>query len=172
VTRLEALLEGSDRRSIGGAEQAARLIERSPEALAEAIRLMEHADPVLRMRSADALEKASRADASLLAPHKKALLGSIARDPQQEVRWHVLQIVARLPLTESERRQAVAMSRASIDHPSRIVAAEALTALFRLSEGDPALRREVVRLAHDCRSSSAPSMRSRAARLLKEYNRL
>lgn len=76
--------------------------------------LMRDTDPLVRMRAADALEKASREDPEILMPHKHSLLSEIAEDPQQEVRWHLLQMLPRLRLTPSEGRRAFEIAANSL----------------------------------------------------------
>lgn len=104
---LRYLLSDGDRRSIGKVDEAVAGISGSPSGIAAAVRLMRDADPVVTMRASGALEKATRGDPGLLTPHKRELLGDIAAHPQQEVRWHVLQMLPRLPLTASEHAKAL-----------------------------------------------------------------
>lgn len=165
-TELRHLLAGGDRRSIGAADAVAARIAGSPAGIAAAVALMRDADPVIVMRAADALEKATRADPEGLAPHKGALLGDIARDGRQEIRWHLLQVLPRLPLDPAERARAFALARGSLGHESRIVVADALSALFALSVDDTALRVQAVQQAERLLGSGAAAVRARAGRLL------
>ena len=56
-------LRGGDWRSIGRANAVARAVLRRPGTLPELAAGLWHADPVIRVRAADALEKVSRAQA-------------------------------------------------------------------------------------------------------------
>lgn len=163
---LRYLLSGGNRRSIGKVDEAVARISGSPAGIAAAVRLMRDADPVVGMRAADALEKATRGDPGLLTPHKRELLGDIAANPQQEVRWHVLQMLPLLPLTASERAKAFAVAVDSLDHHSRIVVADALSAMFDLSVDDGVLRERAMHHAERLLSSRSAAVRSRAGRLL------
>lgn len=165
---LHQLLGGGDRRSIGKADEAAARIGKSPAGVSTAIRLMRGPDPLIAMRAADALEKASRDAPHLLLAHKHDLLGDIAKNPQQEIRWHLLQMLPRLPLTPAERNQAFRIALESLGHGSNIVVADALSALFALSAGDPALRSEAERHADRLASSHSAAVRNRARRLHAE----
>lgn len=166
---LRHLLEGGDRRSIGQADAVARRIAGSAPGIAAAVRLMQDADPVVATRAADALEKATRADHDSLAPHKRTLLGGIAAISQQEVRWHLLQMLPRLRLDPAERAAAFALAEASLDHRSRIVAAYALSALFALSADDPVLRATAVAHAQARRSAPSAAIRTRVRQLLEGH---
>src|SRR5262245_36396228 len=99
-------LSGSDRRSIGRANEVARELLERPVLVGEALRLLAAGDPVLRARTADALEKAAREAPAIVAGHKKALLRLMEEARQPEVRWHLAQMLPRLGLTPGERRRA------------------------------------------------------------------
>jgi hypothetical protein len=159
-------LSGGDRRSIGAADQWAVRIAENPALFGATIDAILDADPVIRMRAADAAEKASRGNAALLLPHTATLLGQIAGIDQKEVQWHVLQMLPRLTLTDAERAQAVGIAERLLRGSSRIVAAHALSALFALLEGDAGLRYHAVRLARGLLDAPAAALRARARFLL------
>lgn len=125
-------------------------------------------DPIIRMRAADALEKSSRVHPAILMPHKNELLGEIAENPQQEVRWHLLQMLSRLQLSSAERTKALEIAIGSLHHHSRIVVAEALSALFRLSADEAEYMELAKEQAHRLSSSPFAAVRSRAKRLLAD----
>ena len=56
---------------------------------------MLHEDSLVRMRAADAAEKISVKCPEYLKPFKKKLLNEIAKSEEQEVRWHVAQMIPR-----------------------------------------------------------------------------
>jgi hypothetical protein len=124
-------------------------------------------DPVVRMRAADAVEKASRSRPALLAAHKTSLLGSIAEINQHEVRWHLLQILPRLSLTADERLEWFKRAVQWVQSDRRIVAAEALSALFGLARSDESLRAQAVTIAIQSLDGPSPALRARARKLLK-----
>ena len=116
------------------------------------------------------MEKASRHAPELLEQHKRKLLGSIASVEQQEVRWHLLQMIPRLRLTLRERQTAFALAESSLCHPSRIVQAEALSAMFELGKESVELRRRAVAKAKNAATSRIPALRARASKLLAGEN--
>ena len=158
-------LAGSDLRSIGRANEVARALAHDPGRTAETIALLESGDPVLRARSADALEKASRALPGMLQRQKRALLRVAARATQQEVRWHLAQMLPRLRLTLRERRQAMRQLRRYLGDESRIVQVCAMQSLWELDPG--AARGLVERMA----ATGSPALRARARRLLRRAAR-
>ena len=118
------------------------------------------------MRSADAVEKASRASPSLLWPYKAQLLGQVAAIEQQEVKWHLLQMLPRLDLSKSEREAAFLLAEHALRHESRIVQAEALSSLFGLADADPDLNERARGFATRAAASGTPALRARARKLL------
>ena len=104
--KLTTWLEGGDRRSIGRANQAVALVLREPRRFPELVGFLWSDNPVLRMRAADAVEKISSLEPGLLEPFKAELLGLLFEAQQKELRWHLAQMISRLPLTKSERQRA------------------------------------------------------------------
>lgn len=83
-------------------------------------------DPGIRMRAADVVEKITRQQPDYLQPYQQALMGQVARITQQEVRWHVAQMLPRLELDQDERQEAVRILWGYLGDRSRIVQASAL----------------------------------------------
>src|SRR5271166_6204805 len=96
-----SILQGGDRRSIGKSNEVAARVLKRPDEFPELIELLWSDDPVVRMRAADAAEKASLQRHDLLAPFKAELLGLAEETEQAEVRWHLALMLPRLPLTSS-----------------------------------------------------------------------
>jgi hypothetical protein len=95
------------------------------------------------------------------------LLGSIAEINQHEVRWHLLQILPRLSLTADERREWFKRAVQWVQSDRRIVAAEALSALFGLARSDESLRAQAVTIAIQSLDGPSPALRARARKLIK-----
>src|SRR5262245_1189854 len=100
---LRTLLIGGDRRSIGQVPRVLSIIRRHPDRTPELVAALTDLDPLVRMRAADALEKVTVHQPELLRPHKRALLTLANRAKQQELRWHLAQLIPRLRLTRRER---------------------------------------------------------------------
>lgn len=161
-------LTGTDRRSIGLADQVAAEIAGDQALFDEVFAGMFAGDPVLRMRAAEAVEKASRRHPERLYPHKTALLGGLAEVDQKEVRWHLAQMLPRLPLDAAERQRAVSILERFLGDNSTIVRVNALEALTGLARGDAELEAKVRRRLHELLESGTPAERARARKLLKE----
>jgi HEAT repeat protein len=159
-------LRGGDRRSIGRSNKIAREISRSPKLFAEILAAMLDPNPLVRMRAADAIEKASAIHPQLLQPHKRTILKKVAVIPQQEVRWHVAQILPRLKLTPKERDLAASILFDYLDDKSSIVKTFALQALADLAQHDSRLRKRLLPALEFLTTNGAAAMRARGRKLL------
>jgi hypothetical protein len=168
--RLLRMLKGGDRRSIGRADVVARAVMRQPKLLAQLIEGLTDADLLVRMRAADAAEKATRQHPEWLAPYKHHLLGDIADSNEAEVRWHVAQMLPRLMLDRREERKAVYILLHYLKDDSRIVKVSSMQALADLSMRDPTLRPRVVPLLTKLTNTGSAAMRSRGRRLLRMFD--
>jgi hypothetical protein len=100
-------LRGTDRRSTGRSDEVVRDVLAEPTLFGALVDAVTASDAVVRMRAADAAEKSRAGRPDLLTSHKARLLAEVAAVRQQEVRWHVAQILPRLALTGAERDRAV-----------------------------------------------------------------
>lgn len=167
-----AKLQGGDRRSLGNSGEAVRIVAKNPAQFADLFEALFDADPVVRMRAADAVEKISRTHPDLLQPWKRPLLETIATIPDKEVRWHVAQMLPRLKLTSTERDKAVRILMGYLSDTSSIVKTFAMQALADLSARDERLRLQVTPLIERLTRTGTPAMRSRGRKLLKCLRKL
>jgi len=94
-------LTGGDRRSIGKSNAVVRKLLRDPARFKEIIAGFSHDDPLVRMRCADVAEKVSLKHPQWLQPYKRKLLQLAAHSAEQEMRWHLAQMVPRLGLDQT-----------------------------------------------------------------------
>ena len=165
-TTLSSILQGGDRRSLGQANHVAALILGQPKRFTELLECLWSDDPVVRMRAADAAEKASAQRAELLRPFKAELLGLAGETSQQELRWHLALMIPRLPLTRAERKRTVALFKEFLSDRSSIVKTCALQGLAELAQGNPELRSEVIGIVEQASRAGTPAMKERARKLL------
>lgn len=161
-------LQGGDRRSIGRSEEVATAVIANPALLDALFDCLLMEDPVVRMRAADALEKATARQPQLLHPYKERLLQQAAPIPQQEVRWHVAQMLPRLELNAEERAAAIQRLLSYLEDDSQIVKTMAMQALADLAEKDIPLRTQLRALLETLISRGSPAVQSRGRKLLKK----
>ncbi|HYL76702.1 MAG TPA: hypothetical protein VEU96_20980 [Bryobacteraceae bacterium] len=167
MTSILKKLKGGDRRSIGKSAEAVKDIAKTPALFADLFAGLFDADPVVRMRAADAVEKVTRQRPQLLGPWKRPLLEQISALEEKEVRWHVAQMIPRLNLTFSEKDTAVQILMGYLADDSSIVKTFSMQALADLAERDEPLRAQVAPLIERLTQTGTPAMRSRGRKLLK-----
>ena len=165
-------LKGGDLRSIGRSNEAAREVADSPARFAALFDAMFADDPVLCARAADACEKAAKKHPALLAPLKKRLLAALPHAHQQEVRWHLAQMLAYVNTADAEKKRTAAVLKKWLaGDDSRIVRVMSLQALADFAKEAPAMRPEVAALVRAALRSGIPSLAARARKLEKEMER-
>jgi hypothetical protein len=164
-----SLLRGGDRRSIGRSDEVAALVARKPRLYSELMEGMRSEDPMVRMRAADAAEKVTRTDASLLQAYKKELLSLLAEATEQELRWHLATMIPRLRLRAAERMLAAKVLRSYLEDRSSIVRTFALQALADLAQDDLEMRAGVIEVLREACRNGTPAMKARSRKLLGRF---
>ena len=160
------LLVGGDFRGKAKSDEAAQLVLENPSLSKSLIAEMWNADPLIRMRAADAVEKCSRENPRLLRPYKKRLLELARETQQQELQWHLAQFIPRLPLTQAERTRAARIMRGYFESKSSIVRTCTLQALFDLAREHSTMLPEVVQLLRERSRFGSLAEKARARKLL------
>lgn len=166
MTEILEKLKGGDRRSIGRSEEVVQDVLHDPSQFKKLLLGMLHDDPVVRMRTADAVEKITNSHPEYLEPHKSLFLEQIALVQQQEVRWHVAQIYPRLELSQRETDLAIEHLKTYLQDDSRIVRTFAMDSLAQFAERDPSLEPWVVALIEEMVEDGSPAMQTRGRKLL------
>ncbi|HYA23068.1 MAG TPA: hypothetical protein VEF05_02855 [Terriglobales bacterium] len=133
---------------------------------AELIQGMYAEDPLVRMRAADAAEKVSLKQPDLLKPCKTELLRLLEEAQEQELRWHLAQMVPRLPLTSKERSRAATILRSYLQDASSIVKTCAMQAIADIAGDDESLHHETRALLQNAMRNGTAAMKARARKLL------
>lgn len=170
---IRTLLTGGDLRSIGRANEVVAILRAQPARFEDVIRLLRDGDdPVVRMRAADAAEKASRLDPLLIQPYKRDLLALLAESVQKEIRWHLAQMIPRLRLTAAELRSATRSLQLYLTDRSSIVKTCAMQALSDLAlQNRNRIGRLGIAITDQIRilaRTGTPAMRARGKILLRK----
>jgi hypothetical protein len=137
-----------------------------PDLFADLFHGMLDGDPIVRMRSADAVEKVTAVHPEYLRPYKAILIQDVAQSRQQEVRWHVAQMVPRLELVAQEREEVVGILLCYLEDQSRIVRTFSMQALADLAGTDRELCARVLPILEDLAATGSPAMKSRGRKLV------
>ncbi len=170
MSKLPAILGGGDLRSIGISNQIARRVIKAPRLFSDLFICLLHGDRLVRMRAADAVEKVTREHPEWLQPWKRCLLDDIACRQEQELRWHVAQLLPRLRMSAAEKRQAVTILHDYLEDKSSIVRTFSMQALVDLSVDDPELRDAIFPLIERLTRTGTPAMKARGRKLLRRLD--
>lgn len=120
------------------------------------------------MRSADAVEKITAKRPQYLQDYKRTLIYKVAKIDQQEVRWHVAQMLSRLALTKTESEVVVEILMNYLLDKSGIVRTFSMQALADIAAKQKSLRPQIVRLLKMLTKRGTPAMQSRGRKLLEK----
>ena len=163
-------LTGGDRRSIGRVGEVVADVLNDPTLFELVFHGTLSDDPVIRMRSADAVEKITARHPEYLQRYKTKLIQQVAKIEQQEVRWHVAQMIPRLELSEEERAIVVEILLGYLSDKSKIVKTFSMQALADLAEQDASLRSQVIPLLEELTKTGSQAMKSRGRKLLERLS--
>ncbi len=159
-------LKGGDRRSIGRSNHVVVRLRHCPLLFPVLIDGMHHPDELVRMRAADAAEKLTVDHPQWLQPFKRRLMKAAVSTTQQELRWHLAQMLPRLELSRKERAAAVTILRGHLGDKSRIVRTCAMQGLVDLALQDSRLLNPIRQLIASLIRTGSPAMKSRGRLLL------
>jgi hypothetical protein len=144
-TILKKLSDG-DFRSIGKSNEIVQSVLSKPELFDDLFSGILESDPLVRMRSADAIEKITAEKPELLQKFKRSILDRVAYIEQQEVQWHVAQMIPRLKLSKSDATKARNILEGYLmNTDSNIVRVMSLQALTDLALQGKIEKEEIIR---------------------------
>ena len=172
MTDLLSRLRGGDRRSIGQVSKVVAAARKNPSLFKDLVDGLFDEDPVVRMRAADAMEKISADDPQTLQPFKTQLICLAQQTKQQELRWHMAQMIPRLKLTAKETAAVTDIFFDFLNDKSKIVVTFAMQALadlaFKKGEASGRLFGAIENLVR----TGSPAIQSRGKKLLPELKKL
>ena len=164
-------LSGGTRTSVGDADQVIRKILKAPSGLAEIYKLFLDDDPVVAMRSSYVAMRVAEQSPESVAPFAKDLLKNLDLYTQQEVRWHIPQLLVHLDLTKTQRKRAydVIMNWAETDK-SKIVGYYGFQAAADFAEKDPTLLQDFIPRIRKANKTGAKSIQNRCKKIAKQLD--
>ena len=171
MSKILQKLRGDDLRSIGKADEVVQNILNDPSLFKEVFEGMLNKDPVIRMRSADAIEKVSAKHPEYLQPFKSKLINQIPKIEQQEVRWHVAQMFSYIKINKTERDKIIKILLSYMEtDESKIVKTFSMQTLADLAEKDEQIKPKIINLIKGMIKNGSPAIISRGKKLLKQLN--
>jgi hypothetical protein len=162
---IQKLKEG-DLRQKGKSEEVVADVLKKPQLFGDLVAGISDAEPGVRMRASDAVEKITRLHPEFLRPYKNNFINVFARSSQKEVRWHLAQILPRLELTPKERQQVFEILISFLDDNSRIVKTFAMQGLADIAQADHSYLPRAVRIVEGLMATGIPAIQSRGRKLL------
>jgi len=166
ITTLDKL-RGGDLRSIGRSNEIVADIEENPMLIEKVFPGLYDPDPVLKARAADVIEKATRKKPELLLNRKREIILILKKEKQQEVCWHIAQMIPRLEYTPQEEKAVIHALNHYLSHKSKIVRVSALEALTDLAQRNKSIIKEVTKTIRLHAETGSPAVQTRGRKLLK-----
>ncbi|MGD9172613.1 MAG: hypothetical protein PVF29_00535 [Desulfobacterales bacterium] len=172
MTDILSKLKGGDRRSIGNVSAVVAAVSKNTGLFKDLVSGLFDPDPIVRMRAADAMEKLSADAPRLLQPFKHKLVGLAQQTRQQELRWHLAQMVPRLDLTPQETNAVTAIFANYLTDDSKIVVTFAMQALCDLATKKGSVSTRVLSAIEKLTQNGSPAIQARGKKLLPKLKNL
>jgi len=165
---LSEQLRGGDLRSIGNSNLIIKQIN-DQASFNKLIQCLLQTDRIVVMRAADAVEKITSRKPDYLTPHKQLLIALMLKATNKELKWHLAQLITRLPLNKKEiSRIWKILSEWTLDKKeSKIVRANSLTALHYFTQQDNTMNDKFSAIIRGIEKENIPSLKARTRNLLK-----
>ena len=115
---------------------------------------------------ADAVEKLTQSHPEWLQPYKQELMELAYVAEQQEVSWHLAQMLPRLVLSSEEVHQLVDVFRGYLSDTSKIVQTFSLQALADLTEQDESILPDIIGIIRAHMQNGSPAVNARGRKIL------
>jgi hypothetical protein len=171
VAGVRDTLSGGTRTSIGDADQVIKKLLKAPSGLADVYELFLDEDPVVAMRASYVAMRVAEQKPESVKPFTKDLLKNLELYTQQEVRWHIPQLLVHLDLTKAQKKRAyeVVMGWAETDK-SKIVGYYGFQAAADFAETDQALLEDFIPRIRKANKTGAKSIQNRCKKIAKQLD--
>jgi outer membrane PBP1 activator LpoA protein len=171
VVGFRETLSGGNRTSVGDAEKVITKLLKTPSDLSEIYQLFLDDDPVVAMRASYVAMRVAEQKPESVYPFTKELLKNLDLYNQQEVRWHIPQLLVHLKLTKAQKRRAyeVVMDWAETDK-SKIVGYYGFQAAADFAESDDFLLEDFIPRIRAANKAGAKSIQNRCKKIAKQLD--
>jgi hypothetical protein len=171
VAGVRDTLSGGTRTSIGDADQVIKKLLKAPSGLDDVYKLFLDEDPVVAMRASYVAMRVAEQKPESVKPFTKDLLKNLELYTQQEVRWHIPQLLVHLDLTKAQKQRAyeVVMGWAETDK-SKIVGYYGFQAAADFAETDQALLEDFIPRIRKANKTGAKSIQNRCKKIAKQLD--
>jgi hypothetical protein len=169
MSAVRAKLTGGTRTSVGAADEVILELLNDSSGLIGVYDLFLDEDPVVAMRSSYVAMKVAAQVPGTVEPFVNDLLRNLHRYTQQEVRWHIPQLLAHVKLTGAQKRKAydVLMEWSETDK-SRIVGYYSLQTAADFAMTDDTLLQDFIPRLKAAYKVGAKSIQNRCKKIAKQ----
>jgi len=169
VKSVREKLTGGTKTSVGSADEVIQKLLKNTAGLSVIYDLFLDEDPVVAMRASYVAMKVAEQKPDSVEPFAKDLLKNLNLYTQQEVRWHIPQLLAHLNLTLAQRRKAyeVLMEWSETDK-SKIVGYYSLQTAANFAETDDKLLQDFIPRLKKANKLGAKSIQNRCKKIAKQ----
>jgi hypothetical protein len=169
VQAIREKLTGGTRTSVGSSDEVIQKLLKNSAGLSVIYDLFLDEDPVVAMRASYVAMKVAEQKPDSVAPFAKELLKNLNLYTQQEVRWHIPQLLAHLKLTSAQKRKAyeVLMEWSETDK-SKIVGYYCLQTAANFAEEDDKLLEDFIPRLKKINKTGAKSIQNRSKKIAKQ----
>lgn len=162
-------LTGGTRTSVGSADEVIQKLLKNSDGLPAIYDLFLDEDPVVAMRASYVAMKVAEQKPDSVEPFAKDLLRNLNLYTQQEVRWHIPQLLAHLNLSLAQRRKAyeVLMQWSETDK-SKIVGYYSLQTAANFAETDDKILQDFIPRLKKANKLGAKSIQNRCKKIAKQ----
>ena len=171
MSRFREQLSGGTRTSVGEADEVIQKLLEDPSSLSEIYGLFLDEDPVVAMRASYVAMRVAEQNPGSVKTFANELLNNLDLYKQQEVRWHVPQLLVHLDLTKTQRRRAydVVMEWAETDK-SKIVGYYSFQAAADFAGMDQDLLQDFIPRIKAANKTGAKSIQNRCKKIAKQLD--
>lgn len=171
MTSMRDSLSGGTRTSVGAADQVIAKLVKTPAGLSEIYKLFLDDDPVVAMRASYVAMRVAEQKPESVEPFAKDLLKNLELYTQQEVRWHIPQLLVHLNLTKAQKKRAyeVVMHWAETDK-SKIVGYYGFQAAADFAETDQVLLQDFIPRIRKANKTGAKSIQNRCKKIAMQLD--
>jgi len=169
VNAVRGKLTGGTRTSVGAADEVIQKFLKNTSGISSIYELFLDEDPVVAMRASYVAMKVAEQKPDSVEPFAKDLLKNLNLYNQQEVRWHIPQLLAHLNLTLAQRRKAyeVLMEWSETDK-SKIVGYYSLQTAANFAETDDKILQDFIPRLKKANKLGAKSIQNRCKKIAKQ----
>jgi hypothetical protein len=164
-------LSGGTKTSVGSADEVIQELITCSDELTTIYELFLDEDPVVVMRSSYVAMRVAEQQPETVVPFTEFLFANLDQFTQQEVRWHVPQLLGHLNLTREQKRRAydVLMMWTETDK-SKIVGYYCLQTAADIAQTDETLLDDFVPRLKAAHHSGSKSIQNRCKKIAKQLS--